>query len=72
MAGAPAWLPFVAPLVALATTTLWLRAPGRRRDPLLRGALMASVALAGLEMLVVALVAGMLFLFSLSGGIEDF
>jgi hypothetical protein len=72
MAGAPAWLPFVAPLVAGVSLVIWARVPERRRDLPLRAVLLVSVSLAALEMLVVALIVAFLAIVSGSGGIEDF
>jgi hypothetical protein len=67
----PVWLLAIAPAVALGTGTIWLGAPAYRRRPALRLALIASVALAGLEVLVGILVVGFLMLVSLTGGFPD-
>ena len=70
--GVPAWAMAIPPLVAVVAIGLWFVAPHLRRDGNYRGVLIASIAISALEVMVGLLFFVVLFLFSLSGGMQDF
>jgi hypothetical protein len=56
----------IPPAVALGVIGTWLLRPDLHRDPTLRGALIVSVSMAGIEALVGSLIVGFLLLLSTS------
>ena len=60
----------IPPVVALGVMAAWLARPDLRRDPTLRGALIVSVCIAGVEALMGVL--GLGFLWLLSNSNVDF
>jgi len=72
MVGIPVWLAALPPVVALAGVALWWTRPQLRRNEGYRLVLTASVSLAAVEAILVALFLFVLVLFSQSGGMENF
>jgi hypothetical protein len=60
------WLLAIPPVVALGVIGAWLARPDLHRDATLRGALIVSVCVAGIEVLLGALAIGFMWLVSTS------
>lgn len=66
MLGMPVWWLLAGPLAVGIVGTLWLGAPRLRRSTGFRLAVILSVGIAGIELLIVTLIAGFLVLLSAS------